>query len=65
MKITLEVAERVYELQKQEYSHSAIFDLIQDEFPSLKLKRYPACEYILIREAHLTLNTDRPLNNID
>lgn len=65
MKITLEAAQRVFELQKQEYSHSAIFDIIQDEFPSLKLKRYAGAPYVLIREAHLILNTDRPLNNID
>lgn len=65
MKITLEVAERVFELQKQEYDWNQIFNLVQDEFPSLKLKRYDGCEYVLIREAHRLLNTDRPSHNMD
>lgn len=65
MKITLEAAQRVFELQKQEYGHSAIFDIIQDEFPSLKLKRYDGAPYVLIRESHMVLNTDRPPHNMD
>lgn len=65
MKLTLEAAERVLELQKEETPWKEVFNLIQDEFPSLRLKRYPACEYILIRQAHALLNTDTPTHNID
>lgn len=65
MKITLEIAERVFELQKQEYSYSEIFDMIQEEYPSLKLKRYSGAPVVLIRESHMLLNTDRPPHNMD
>ena len=65
MKITLEIAERVLELQKQEYNHSEVFDMIKDEYPSLKLREYTGAPYILIRQAHALLNTDTPTHNID
>lgn len=65
MNISLEAAERVLELQKEETPWKEVFNLIQDEFPSLKLKRYDGCEYALIRESHMILNTDRPPHNMD
>lgn len=65
MDISLEIAQRVFELQKQEYSYSEIFDMIQEEYPSLKLKRYDGAPYVLIRESHTILNTGRPPHNMD
>lgn len=59
MKITLEVAERVEELRKQEYSYSKVFEVIQEEFPSLKLKKFQGSGLILCREASMTLANHR------
>lgn len=55
LKITLEVAERVEELRKQEYSYSKVFEIIQEEFPSLKLKKVDGSGYILCRESSMLL----------
>jgi intein-encoded DNA endonuclease-like protein len=55
LKITEEIAKRVEELRRQEYSYSRVFDAISEEFPSLKLKKVDGSGYILCREASMLL----------
>ena len=54
--LTKQIAEEVIELLKQEYSDKDIFNIIAEDYPSLKLKYYSGAPYVLIRESILLLN---------
>ena len=54
--LTKQIAEEVIELLKQEYTHKDIFNIIAEDYPSLKLKYYSGAPYVLIRESILLLN---------
>lgn len=57
--LTVEIAERVEELRRNEYSYRRVFETIKDEYPSLKIKDYPGIPHILAREAAWLLQNHR------
>lgn len=54
--LTKEIAQEVVELLKKEYRHKDIFNIIAEDYPSLKLKYYSGAPYVLIRESIVLLN---------